>query len=297
MDNSVELTRHSNRTSELPISVIIPVRNEARNLPRCLRSLAKVGEVYVIDSQSTDETCDIAESFGANVVQFNYRGGWPKKRQWAMDTLPLAFDWILLLDADEALTPELTEEIARAIQDPRISGYYVQLQIFFLGRRLRHGGTGFQKMSLFRKGKGTYEVRLREQDASMADMEIHEHVVVDGATARLENPIIHYNVDSLFRHIEKYNEYSNWEARVWLDPTTNGSALPPSLLGSQAQRRRWLRQKFLGMPGSPIMFFLLRYVLLLGFLDGLPGLIYSGLQSVQFFHIKAKIYELRSRKG
>jgi glycosyltransferase involved in cell wall biosynthesis len=88
----------------LPISVIVPVRNEARNLPRCLESLASVGEVYVIDSQSTDSSVSIAASYGAKIEQFHYRGGWPKKRQWAIDTLPLAFDWILLLDADEVLT-------------------------------------------------------------------------------------------------------------------------------------------------------------------------------------------------
>ena len=89
----------------LPVSVIVPVRNEACNLPRCLDALAAVGEIYVIDSQSTDDTVAIAQSRGAKVVQFHYAGGGPKKRQWAMDTLPLAYDWILLLDADEILTP------------------------------------------------------------------------------------------------------------------------------------------------------------------------------------------------
>jgi glycosyltransferase involved in cell wall biosynthesis len=79
----------------LPVSVIIPVRNEACNLPRCLESLRGAGEIYVIDSGSTDETANIARSFDATVVQFHYPGGWPKKRQWAMDTLPLAYDWIL----------------------------------------------------------------------------------------------------------------------------------------------------------------------------------------------------------
>ncbi len=83
----------------LPISVIIPVRNEARNLPRCLESLRGVGEVYVVDSNSSDETAEIARSFDATVVQFTYRGGWPKKRQWAMDTLPITYEWLLLLDA------------------------------------------------------------------------------------------------------------------------------------------------------------------------------------------------------
>src|ERR1700760_1839020 len=95
----------------LPVTVIIPVRNEAHNLARCLESFRDAGEVYVIDSQSTDETVEIARSYGAKVVQFHYPGGWPKKRQWAMNTLPLAHDWIFLVDADEALTPQLAEEI------------------------------------------------------------------------------------------------------------------------------------------------------------------------------------------
>src|ERR1700732_694790 len=89
---------------KLPVSVIIPVRNEAKNLPRCLQALRDVGEVYVIDSQSTDDTVEIARSHGAQVVQFHYQGGWPKKRQWALNTLPIAYDWVLLLDADEVLT-------------------------------------------------------------------------------------------------------------------------------------------------------------------------------------------------
>jgi glycosyltransferase involved in cell wall biosynthesis len=108
----------SHSAAALPVSVIVPVRNEAQNLPRCLQSLADVGEVYVIDSQSTDDTAAIAESHGAKVVQFYYAGGWPKKRQWAMDTLPFAFDWILLLDADEVLTPELIREISDVLHSP-----------------------------------------------------------------------------------------------------------------------------------------------------------------------------------
>src|SRR5262245_24014580 len=132
--------------AHLPVSVIVPVRNEARNLGRCLNSLRRVGEVYVIDSQSEDTTVEIARSYGAKVVQFHYRGGWPKKRQWAMDTLPLEFDWIFLVDADEAMTLELTEEIRWAIQDEKADGYYVGLQMHFLGRRLRHCGAKFYKL-------------------------------------------------------------------------------------------------------------------------------------------------------
>jgi glycosyltransferase involved in cell wall biosynthesis len=280
----------------LPVSVIIPARNEAKNLPRCLESLREVGEVHVIDSGSTDETIDIARSFGAKVVQFHYHGGWPKKRQWAMDTLELAHDWILLLDADEVLTPELSQEIRLAIRDPQYDGYYIALRMHFLGRVLRRSGAGFEKLSLFRRGKGRFECRLRDQDTSMCDMEVHEHVVVEGKTAKLRNPIVHCNAESLSRYIVKHNEYSNWEAQVWLQGEKSYSDLPPSLFGTQAQRRRWLKAKFLPLPGSPFLFFLYRYLFRGGFLDGMPGLIYCGFQGTQFFHIKAKVYESQLRR-
>jgi glycosyltransferase involved in cell wall biosynthesis len=280
----------------LPVSVIVPARNEARNLPRCLESLRGAGEVYVIDSQSSDNTVDVAQSFGAKVVQFHYHGGWPKKRQWAMDTLRLAYEWVFLIDADEALTPELREEIRQAVEDGRFDGYYIALRMFFLGRPLRHGDAAFYKLSLFRRNKGRFECRLRDQDTSMCDMEVHEHVMVDGQTTRLKNPLLHHNVGSLSRYIQKHDEYSNWEARVWMLGEAGSGQLAPALSGTQAQRRRWLRKRFFSIPGSPVWFFLYRYFLRLGFLDGMPGLIYCGLQGVQFFHIKAKIYELRAKK-
>ena len=287
-----EVSNASAALRRLPVTVIVPVRNEAHNLPRCLESLKAVGEVYVIDSGSTDDTEAIARSYGATVVQFHYAGGWPKKRQWAMDTLPLAFDWILLLDADEVLTPALYDEISRAIEDTNFDGYYISLEMHFLGRQLRHSGASFWKLSLFRRGRGRYECRLEDQDKNMADMEVHEHVAVTGATRRLHHPLVHHNVESLFRYIQKHNEYSNWEARVWLDGG-GGDEIQPSLWGTQAQRRRWLRRYFLMIPGSPALFFLYKYIFCAGFLDGVPGLIYCVFQGVQFFHIKAKVYELR----
>ena len=136
----------------LPVSVVIAARNEEKNLSRCLASLKGVGEIYVIDSQSNDATVAIAQANDAKVVQLRYNGGWPKKRQWALDSLPFKYDWVLLLDADEAMTPELAMEIRDAIRDPDRRGYYIALQMYFLGRRLRHCGAGFYKLSLFRKG-------------------------------------------------------------------------------------------------------------------------------------------------
>lgn len=278
---------------QLPVSVIIAVRNEAANLLRCLESLRGVGEAYVIDSQSTDRTVEIAQSFAANVVQFHYAGGWPKKRQWAMDTFPLSFEWVLLLDADEVLTPQLFAEIRHAIGDPAIVGCYIGLDMVFLGRRLRHGGAGFFKLALFRRGQGRFECRTEQQDSSMCDMEVHEHVIVNGATRRLKNRLLHHNVESLDRYIHKHNQYSNWEARVWTTAEDHAEQVRPALFGSQAQRRRWLRKHFFWLPGSPVFFFLYKYLLCLGILDGVPGLIYCSLQGIQFFHIKAKIYELK----
>lgn len=280
----------------LPVSVIVPVRNEARNLPRCLQSLRDVGEVYIVDSQSADNTEEIAKAFGAHVVQFHYQGGWPKKRQWAMENLPLKYEWIFLVDADEALTPELSGEIQKAIKNPEFDGYQIALRVYFLGRVLRHSGASFYKLSLFRRGKGRYECRLKEQDTSMADMEVHEHVIVSGKTAALANPLIHHNVESLSHYIKKHDEYSNWEARVWLEGEKSFGDLPPKLFGTQAQRRRWLKRCFFELPGFPVLLFLYRYILRFGFLDGTPGLIYCVLQSVQYFHVKAKIYELRTKK-
>ena len=277
----------------LPVSVIVPVRNEAQNLPRCLTSLRGFGELYVIDSQSWDATEAVAAEYGAKVVQFHYAGGWPKKRQWAMDTLPFAYEWMFLVDADEALSPELAKEIQEAIKNPDINGYYVGLQMHFLGRRLNHCGATFYKLSLFRRGMGRFECRLKDQDASMADMEVHEHVIVDGATSRLKNSLIHHNVESLSRYIQKHDEYSNWDAKLLIHGGESADDLPPALFGAQAQRRRWLRKWLFNVPGSPLMFFLYKYFLRLGFLDGGSGFIYCCFQGIQFFHIKAKVFEGR----
>jgi glycosyltransferase involved in cell wall biosynthesis len=282
------------KAGSLPVSVVVATRNESRNLPRCLQSLSNFGEVFVIDSQSTDGTPQIAREHGATLVDFHYGGGWPKKRQWALNTLSFANDWILLLDADESVPPDLEHEIERAIGNPAIAGYYVSLRMVFLGKALHHCGASLQKLCLFRRGIGRFECRLKDQDISMCDMEVHEHVVVEGRTAKLKGKIEHHNIESLSRYIQKHNEYSNWEAHVLADQTRSDQELKPSPFGSQAQRRRWLKRKLFRLPGSPVLLFLYRYLLRLGFLDGVPGLIYCSFQAVQMFHTKAKMYELHT---
>jgi len=127
----------------------------------------------------------------------------------------------------------------------------------------------------------------------MADIEIHEHVVVNGPTAKLRNSLVHHNFDCLSRYILKHDEYSNWESRVLQRSEVASDEIKADLFGTQAQRRRWLKRKLYRLPGSPVLLFLYRYVVRLGFLDGVPGLIYCSFQAVQMFHTKAKIYELR----
>jgi glycosyltransferase involved in cell wall biosynthesis len=292
MADSQTAPSHSANSDSIAVTVVIPTRNEGQHLARCLEAIRRFSEIYVVDSQSTDSTVEVARAFGAAVVQFHYHGGWPKKRQWALDSLPFENDWVLLLDADEVVTSELADEIEHAIRDNNLTGYQVFLRIHFLGRELRFGGNGFWKLSLFRRGKGRFECRLKDQDHSMSDIEVHEHVVVDGRVGKLRHTLPHHNVESLARYLTKHNEYSNWEARVLSQAMEHRDELPPALFGNQAQRRRWLKKRFFGLPGSPLLFFLYKYIIRLGFLDGVPGLIYCTLQSTHFFHIKAKMYEL-----
>jgi hypothetical protein len=297
MSDTRTVSPHTANSDPIPVTVVIPTRNEAQHLARCLEAIRLFAEVYVVDSQSTDSTVEVAQAFGAKVVQFHYHGGWPKKRQWALDSLQFENDWVLLLDADEVLPSELAAEVEQAIRNPGFQGYYVFLRLKFLGRTLRFGDTGFWKLSLFRRGKGHFECRLRDQDDSMGDIEVHEHVVVDGKTEGLKHALVHENVETLSRYITKHNEYSNWESRVLGQDVEQSCELPPSLSGTQAQRRRWLKKWLYRVPGSPVLLFLYRYVFRLGLLDGVPGLIYCGFQSVQMFHTKAKIYELERQKS
>src|ERR1035437_1949469 len=187
----------SANSDSIAVTVVIPTRNEARHLARFRSGVRRFSEVYVVDSQSTDSTVEIARAFDADVVQFQYQGGWPKKRQWAIDSLPLENNWILLLDADEVLTSDLADEIEDSVNDPNFMGYQAFHQLSVLGRVLRFGGNGFWKLSLFRRGKGHFECRLKDQDQSMGDIEVHEHIVVDGRVGKLRHELPHHNIESL----------------------------------------------------------------------------------------------------
>jgi glycosyltransferase involved in cell wall biosynthesis len=277
--------------SPVPVSVLVPTKNEGRNLLRCLEALRGwADEIVVADSHSVDDTVTIAESSGAALVQFDYRGGWPKKRQFVLDTHPFRNEWILLLDADEILLEPVKKEIAKVVRTSELDGYWLKFQIHFLGRQLRFGDTELWKLSLFRRARGRYEKRLESQDQSMSDVEVHEHIILEGQTGRLKNPVRHENWNSLSRYIQKHDEYSNWEARVQRERLAG--EIRPAFWGIQVQRRRWLKRVLLWLPGSPLLLFVYKYFLKLGVLDGVPGLIYSSFQAIQVFHVKSKMYEM-----
>src|ERR1700749_5111367 len=106
----------------VPVSVLVPAKNEAENLRRCLPALAWADEVFVVDSQSTDTTAQVARDQGAKVVQFHFNGTFPKKKNWALENLPLRNEWVLIVDADEVVIPQLATEIARRTAENEADG-------------------------------------------------------------------------------------------------------------------------------------------------------------------------------
>jgi glycosyltransferase involved in cell wall biosynthesis len=280
-------------TGKVPISILIATRNEIKNINNCLLPIIEwADEIVIVDSQSTDGTIEHCKKYNLNVVQFYYNGGWPKKRQWMLDNYEFKNNWILLLDVDEILLPAIKLEIELAISNENINGYWIDFQMIFLGRQLKYGGANVWKLFLFRNGFGKYEMRVQNQNKNMSDIEVHEHIIVTGNVSYLKNPVRHENFNSLFRYIEKHNEYSDWEAKLFYDGSSG--EIKPSIFGNQAQKRRWLKKTFMHVPGSPYIYFLYNYIFKLGILDGIPGFIFAALQGIQLFHVKMKIFELKS---
>ncbi|MCC3502233.1 MAG: glycosyltransferase family 2 protein [Microcoleus sp. PH2017_19_SFW_U_A] len=252
-------------SSKIPVSVLIPAKDEELNLPACLASIARADEVFMVDSQSSDRTVEIAISSGAKVVQFYFDNRWPKKKNWSLDNLPFRNEWVLIVDCDERIPPELWDEIARAIADPNFDGYYLNRKVFFLGQWLRYGGRYPDwNLRLFKHQKGRYENLGTESVPNTGDNEVHEHVILAGQVGYLKHDMIHEDYRDLFHWIERHNRYSNWEARVYY---------------------------------NIIEGFILFYFIQLGFLDGKAGYIYARLLSQYEYQINAKLYELRSCGG
>lgn len=288
-------------STKLPVSVLIPAKNEEENLPACLESVARADEVFVVDSQSGDRSVEIAESLGANVVQFHFNGRWPKKKNWSLENLPFRNEWVLIVDCDERITPELWDEIAEAIQNPEYNGYYLNRRVFFLGKWIRHGGKYPDwNLRLFRHKVGRYENLNTETIRNTGDNEVHEHVVLEGKVGYLKNDMLHIDFRDLFHWLERHNRYSNWEARVYYNLLTGmgeGGTIGANLFGDSVQRKRFLKKIWVRLPFKPFLRFVLFYFLRLGFLDGRAGYIYGRLLSQYEYQIGVKLYELRQFGG
>jgi glycosyltransferase involved in cell wall biosynthesis len=280
-------------TSRVPVSVLVPIKNEAENLPRCLSSVSWADEIFVVDSQSTDGSAEIAQRHGAKVVQFEFNGTWPKKKNWALEHLPFKNNWVFILDADEVLPAEAETEFARAIANAgEIVGYWINRRFLFLGRWLRHSYYPNWNLRLFPHSLGRYE-RLTGADTKSGDNEVHEHVVVQGPTARLKCEMDHYAFPSIEVFIEKHNRYSNWEARVAADELLGKSS--GELGSAPVERRRRLKMISRRLPFRPLLRFLYIYIWQKGFLDGRDGYYFARLHAVYEFLSVAKTYELRRR--
>ena len=278
-------------TSRVPVSVIVPIKNEATNLRRCLSSVQWADEIIVVDSQSTDDSTRIAEQHGARVEQFQFKGTWPKKKNWALENLHFKNDWVFVLDADEVLSADAEKEFASAIANAgEIAGYWINRRFFFLGRWLKHAYYPNWNLRLFRHSLGRYE-KLTDVETDSGDNEVHEHVVVKGPTLRLRCEMDHYAFPSIDIFIEKHNRYSNWEARV---AATEGGG--QALAHEDVDLKRSLKTLAKRLPFRPLLRFLYIYVWQKGFLDGREGYYFARLHAIYEFLSVAKTYEYRKQR-
>lgn len=270
---------------KIPITVVVPVLNEALNLGRCLAELGDFEEVVVVDSGSVDETREIARGFNATIISFQWDGKFPKKRNWTLRNHEFRTDWVLFLDADEQITGEVRQELRRIVPGTRHAGFWLNYNNVFMGRRLRFG-VPQKKLALFRRDAGEYE-RIEEESWSKLDMEIHEHPQISGSTGILKNRVVHRDFKSIAHFIDRHNEYSSWEARRYLK-IREITSQPLSLTSRQKIKYRLLSMQIFGY-----IYFILTYVVYLGFLDGRNGLDYATLKAGYFYQVYLKIRELK----
>ncbi|MCR9194863.1 MAG: glycosyltransferase family 2 protein [Hyphomonas sp.] len=270
----------------LPVTVAVPVKNEESSLARCLERLVRFAEIVVIDSGSTDRTHEIAESFGARIVDFHWDGKYPKKRNWFLLNDPPSQPWVLFLDADEFVDDAFCDAVANAISSERIDGYWLTYTNYFLGHPLRHG-LAQRKLALFRVGKALYE-KIDEDGWSRLDMEIHEHPIVDGVVGELNVPIDHRDDRGVARFLEKHIDYARWEAKRYAKLQGDPKA------AQQLTRRQRFKYRHLASWWYSGFYFFYTYVVKLGLLDGHAGYHYAAYKAWYFRTIRLLIRERAS---
>lgn len=259
------------------LAVIILTYNEEANIAQALDSVSGwANEIFILDSLSSDRTLEIAEKYGCHIAQ-NKFANYAKQRNFALDHLPITSEWVLFLDADEWLSEELKKEISALIAtSPIENGFYIKRRLIWMGRWIRRGYYPSWQLRLFRHGKGHCENRA-----------VNEHLIVEGATGHLLNDFTDENKKGVSDWIAKHNGYATREAQELLNTRSvrGYQEIDVSLFGSQAQRRRWLRYKvWNNLPPliRPFFYFIYRYILLGGFLDGREAFIFHFLQALWY---------------
>jgi len=256
------------RRAPLDIDVVYTTFDEEINLPHSLRTVcAWANRIFVVDSGSTDRTCEIAEHYGARCVHRGWRG-YGDQKNWALANLPLTANWVLLLDGDESVRPDLhaaMERVARQpVEDVPTVGYYVNRYFLFLGKPIRHCGYyPSWNIRFFKRGRAWYEPR-----------EVHEHMIVDGPTAHLDGHMEHWDRRGLGYWNAKHNKYADLEAREIYRVIHGQSKVhqKPRLFGGHDERVRWIKHYlYPRLPAKWLCRFLYMFILKKGALDGLNG--------------------------
>jgi glycosyltransferase involved in cell wall biosynthesis len=243
----------------MPLSVAIITRNAAAQLERCLASVAFAEEIIVVDSGSTDGTVELASRQGARVLQQEWLGFGPQK-QFAVDAA--SHDWVLCVDADESLSPELRESIVAELKSPGGFVYAMARRNRFLGRWLKHG-----------EGYPDWSVRLfHRAHARWGDEPVHEKVATRSPVLRLAGDLLHDSAETLEKYLDKQNRYTSLQAE---------------LLRAAGYRANVLQLVF-----SPLLRFIKFYLVRLGFLDGVPGLVHITIGCMNSFNKYAKLKAL-----
>lgn len=274
------------------LTTIILTFNSEASLPEVVRSCRDLSSrVLVVDSFSADATVETAKALGCEVVQHAFEN-YARQRNWAQEyTAAPAQSWLLHLDSDEVVSPELAQSIRQAVQEDRadVDGYLVRRLSYFLGGPIRHGSINPSwHLRLFRAGKGQCEDRLYDQ-----------HFIVSGRTASLPGLLRDLQLTTLEKWTAAHNRWSSAEAQEVLrrlgGTDEGGRTLPASLRGDLRMKKRWLKNNLWyrsPLLVRPLAFFLYSYFLRLGFLDGKVGLVYHFLQAFWFrFLVDAKILE------
>ena len=273
--------------SQPEISVVIRTFNEEKFLPDLLDALNLQSfqdfETIVVDSGSKDATLNIARSYGARAVNFEWNGRYPKKRNWLLTSETLASEWVLFLDADEFVDDAFCDAVAAAVENGNYDGYWLNYTNYFLGRRLRHG-LPQRKLALFRVGKGLYE-KIDEDGWSNLDMEIHEHPIVDGRVGEIRVAIDHHDYKGLSRFIERHCEYGRWEAR------RHAKLHESELAWDHFTLRQRFKYRHLAKWWYPWFYFGFTYFAKFGLLDGGAGFNYAFYKAWYYQTVRLLIRE------